>query len=267
MQLLGPATYLGLNDSSYPLEGGWLTVTRFTETSSLFCGPHAHANPHVTFLIAGGTQEKRGGAIHERKAGDLVFFHSCEIHQNSQTPVNSVNINLELDAQFLSRQFTAEYDLENLLRSDSSLVKFAILQSYKELQIDDSETGLAVKSLTMLFGAGNLEKLSKTQCPPWVYKVKEALHDNWNNPISLDQLARFASVHPVTISRYFPRFFGTNIGEYRRMLKIERALHLIKINRHTLTEIGYMCGFADQSHFGRTMKRLTGFLPEAYKKF
>jgi AraC family transcriptional regulator len=235
--------------------------------STLFCGPHAHANPHVTFLVAGGTQEKRGEVVYERKAGDLVFFHSDEIHQNSHTPVNSVNINLELDSQFLSNLCTSEHDLESLCTANGPLVTFAMLQSYKELKIGDSETALAIKSLTMLFGSESLEKLSMTQFPPWVYKVKEALHDNWNNSISLDGLAQFASVHPVTISRYFPRFFGTNIGEYRRMLKIERALPLIKINRYSLTEIAYMCGFADQSHFTRTMKRLTGFLPEAYKKF
>ncbi|HEY2581094.1 MAG TPA: AraC family transcriptional regulator [Mucilaginibacter sp.] len=267
MYLLGPGTYLGLNDITYPLQGGSLTVTRFAETTIPFCEPHAHSNPHITYLVAGGTREKRGTTFHERKAGDLVFFHSDEIHQNSHTPVNSVNINLEFDYHFLSGLRTSEHDLESLCRANNALVTFAMFQFYKELKISDSETELSVKSLTMLFGSGDLERSSSTQLPMWVYKVKEALHDNWDNPISLDELAQFASVHPVTISRYFPRFFSVNVGEYRRMLKIEHALPLLKSNRHSLTEIAYLCGFADQSHFTRTMKRLTGFLPETYQKF
>ncbi|MDB4999290.1 MAG: hypothetical protein JWR76_367 [Mucilaginibacter sp.] len=266
MYLLGPATYLGLNDNSYPFQGGWLTVTRFTEMASLFCGPHAHVNPHITYLVAGGTQEIRGMAAHERKAGDLVFFHSDEIHQNSRTPIGSVNINLEFDYQFLSGLRTSEHDLESLCGAHGPLIKLTMLHFYNELKIDDPETALAVESLTMLFGSGDLEKLSLTKFPPWVHKVKEALHDNWANSISLDELAQFASVHPVTISRYFPRFFGTNMGEYRRVLKIERALPLLKSNRYSFAEISYLCGFADQSHFIRTMKRLTGFLPVAYQK-
>jgi AraC family transcriptional regulator len=35
----------------------------------------------------------------------------------------------------------------------------------------------------------------------------------------------------------------------------------------SLSGIAYACGFFDQSHFIRTFKELTGFLPAQYQKF
>jgi len=51
-----------------------------------------------------------------------------------------------------------------------------------------------------------------------------------------------------------------------RRVKIDKSLHLIKQQHATLTEIALRCGFADQSHFIRTFKAATGFLPKEFKK-
>jgi AraC family transcriptional regulator len=51
-----------------------------------------------------------------------------------------------------------------------------------------------------------------------------------------------------------------------RRLKIEKSLYLLKDSSFSLTEIAAECGFSDQSHFIRTFKQLTGFLPNSYKK-
>ena len=51
-----------------------------------------------------------------------------------------------------------------------------------------------------------------------------------------------------------------------RRIKIERSLALIESNQTNLTEIGFQCGFADQSHFIRTFKNQTGFSPKQFQK-
>ncbi|NRF37524.1 helix-turn-helix transcriptional regulator [Pedobacter sp. LMG 31643] len=48
-----------------------------------------------------------------------------------------------------------------------------------------------------------------------------------------------AGVHPVTVSKYFNRYFGMGFGKYRRQLKVERAIHLIATGNVSLTEVGY----------------------------
>ncbi len=62
-------------------------------------------------------------------------------------------------------------------------------------------------------------------------------------------MATIIGVHPVTISKYFPRYFSCTLGEYMRKLKIEKSLSLIKSPGNSLTNVAYACGFFDQSHF------------------
>jgi AraC family transcriptional regulator len=101
--------------------------------------------------------------------------------------------------------------------------------------------------------------------PLWLKKVHEMLHDSWNKKLTLTDLARESSVNPITISKHFHKYFSCTLGEYMRKLKIEKSLAIIK-NSTSLTDVAYLCDFADQSHFIRTFKHLTGFLPKEYKR-
>jgi AraC family transcriptional regulator len=51
-----------------------------------------------------------------------------------------------------------------------------------------------------------------------------------------------------------------------RRLKVERALTLIHQPGTSLAAVAYECGFADQSHFGRVFREMTGFQPVTYKQ-
>lgn len=102
--------------------------------------------------------------------------------------------------------------------------------------------------------------------PGWVNIIHELLQDRWNEQVTLQELSFAANVHPITISKHFPKYFSCILGEYMRKLKIEKALTLIKSTSFDLTVIALTCGFADQSHFIRTFKQITGFLPRQFQK-
>jgi AraC family transcriptional regulator len=109
-----------------------------------------------------------------------------------------------------------------------------------------------------------LERFHKS--PFWVKSLKELLNDCWNENPNLQDLATVLQINPITISKHFPKYFGCTLGEYMRRIKINRSLPLIQSEKKTLTEIGLECGFADQSHFIRTFKNQTGFLPKQFQK-
>jgi AraC family transcriptional regulator len=107
---------------------------------------------------------------------------------------------------------------------------------------------------------------SQSPYPRWIEIVTELVHDKWNESLTLKDLSEAAGVHPITISKHFPKYFSCTFGEYMRRLKIEKSLYFLKVSSLSLTEIAADCGFSDQSHFIRTFKQLTGFLPNNYKK-
>ena len=57
----------------------------------------------------------------------------------------------------------------------------------------------------------------------------------------------------------------STVGEYIRKLRIEYACQTMLNPDISLAEIAAIAGFADQSHFGRTFKRLVGIPPAAFR--
>jgi AraC family transcriptional regulator len=228
-------------------------------------GWHSHNNAHITLFLKGGTTEKRKNFSETVGSGSLLFYHSDELHLNQNTLFPSRNINIEIEENFLKNLQLTEHILEEAIQN-SVLTKFLILKIFKETITSDA---FSSDSITMLFSQlsnthKHLDRYEKS--PYWVKSLKELLNDCWNENPNLHDLAQVLQLNPITISKHFPKYFGCTLGEYMRRIKINRSLSLIQSNQSNLTEISLECGFADQSHFIRTFKNLTGFLPKQFQK-
>ncbi|GGE23187.1 MULTISPECIES: helix-turn-helix domain-containing protein [Sphingobacterium] len=141
-----------------------------------------------------------------------------------------------------------------------------MINIYKELNYRDKESFIAVESLINSLDLGPQKKLVSNQFPDWVYIVKDYIKDHWNKQISLDELSKLCSVHKVTISKYFEKYAGSTVLLYQRKIRMIRALELMYISGYSLTEIAFLCGFSDQSHFTRYFRQMIGFLPKELQK-
>ena len=70
-----------------------------------------------------------------------------------------------------------------------------------------------------------------------------------NIDYSLKNLSAILEIHPIHLSREFRRYFGTTLGNYIRLIKLNKAFYLLASNKFSMTEICYKCDFYDQSHF------------------
>jgi AraC-like DNA-binding protein len=113
-------------------------------------------------------------------------------------------------------------------------------------------------------------KLEKGQkIPGWAKALKEIIQDqlDTNMTLSLQQASEELEINPAYLSREFSKYFDNlSFGDYMRKLRIEKACQLIETDKHSLTEIAYLTGFSDQSHFNRIFKKHTGHSPSVYKK-
>lgn len=113
------------------------------------------------------------------------------------------------------------------------------------------------------------EKKSSKKTPSWVKDLKEIIQDQIDAQFTFDlkKISNDLELNPSYLSREFSKYFeDLNFGEYVRKLRIEKAIHLIQNSTYTLTEIAYMTGFSDQSHFTRIFKLHTGKNPSSYRK-
>ncbi|KAA8478263.1 hypothetical protein BDE36_2466 [Arcticibacter tournemirensis] len=114
-----------------------------------------------------------------------------------------------------------------------------------------------------------LKREKGRKMPEWAENLKEMIQDQMdtNMTLSLQQASQELEINPAYLSREFSRYFDNlSFGDYMRKLRIDKAKLLIETTVHSLTEIAYLTGFSDQSHFNRIFKKHTGQSPSSYKK-
>ncbi|HEY5822741.1 MAG TPA: AraC family transcriptional regulator [Cyclobacteriaceae bacterium] len=262
LQLKG-GKYLGSNKRSWEANGVFISETEYH--SKVFEGWHYHENNHITFILQGGNQEQRKNREFEAVPGEILFYASGELHRNLNTKHPSRNINIEIENSFF-----LQYNLDIASFNDTKLnrtnAKFALLKAYRECLTNDEHSQASIHGLLLNFIVMTTHIKDEKFNPQWVRQIRDILNDRWNENVFLHELASLVQVHPVTISKFFPKYFRCTLGEYVRKVRIEKAVALIQKSQLSLTEVALQCGFFDQSHFIRAFKQMTGFLPNGYRK-
>lgn len=103
--------------------------------------------------------------------------------------------------------------------------------------------------------------------PAWAQELKDLIQDHIDTNLSLKELSKNLAVNPSYLSREFSKHFDNlSFGEYIRKQRIEKAIELMATPAYSLTEIAYLTGFSDQSHFTRIFKLHIGVNPSDYRK-
>ena len=112
-----------------------------------------------------------------------------------------------------------------------------------------------------------ISQRSSTKTPAWVFEIKDLIQDHIDTSITLKELSKDLDINPAYLSREFSKHFNNlSFGEYIRTQRIEKAIEYLNTSRYSLTEIAYLTGFSDQSHFTRIFKKHTGKNPSVYRK-
>lgn len=226
---------------------------------------HCHENAHISFVLNGGSLEKRRNLEVERLPGKTTFYHSGEYHQSTNMVKFSRHANLEIQPNFLTKYEIDENTIGDAIDKNND-IKFLFLHVYKELIVADELSAISIRMLLLDLINHSLNIQTKGKRPAWLNEIENILQTKWDEHISLNDLSITVNMHPVTVSKMFHKYYSCTLGQYMRKLKIEKAITLIKISNYSLTEIAFECGFADQSHFIRTFKYWTGLLPHDYQK-
>jgi len=103
--------------------------------------------------------------------------------------------------------------------------------------------------------------------PGWAIELKEMIQDHIDTSLSLKELSKDLDINPSYLSREFSKHFNNlSFGDYIRKQRIERAIELMGTPSYSLTDIAYLTGFSDQSHFTRIFRKHMGNSPSEYRK-
>jgi AraC-like DNA-binding protein len=83
--------------------------------------------------------------------------------------------------------------------------------------------------------------------------------------ITSAEMAKAAGTSVRGLERAFLRDYGLSPQQYLRRLRMQTACQLLVSSSLALAQVADRCGFADQSHFTRDFRSLTGVTPRAYR--
>lgn len=96
--------------------------------------------------------------------------------------------------------------------------------------------------------------------------VKEYVDAHLYRSITIADLAHLVSLSEFHFARAFRQSFYTSVHRYIEYRRVQHMVTLLKKGL-TLAEITAACGFSDQSHLSRVVKRRTGTTPKHVKRY
>lgn len=97
--------------------------------------------------------------------------------------------------------------------------------------------------------------------PPSLQAVLELMKSNIEEPLALDELARYVGRSRRQIDRLFQRHMGTTPSRYYLELRITHARRLLMQTNQPITSVAVACGFACATHFSHCYRDFFGVSP------
>lgn len=95
--------------------------------------------------------------------------------------------------------------------------------------------------------------------------IYKHIHDNFENQISLDEIANEASMTVPAFCRYFKKTTGKTFTKLVNEYRVVHATKLLSESNSSITDISFECGFNNFSHFNKLFKEFTGKSASKYR--
>lgn len=95
--------------------------------------------------------------------------------------------------------------------------------------------------------------------------ILDHLRARLNEALTLEDIARQFSISVRSLTRLFQSRLRISFIQYVKMLRIIRAMELIKDSRLNMTEIAYEVGYSNISAFSNNFQQLTNMRPTEFK--
>jgi AraC-like DNA-binding protein len=228
-------------------------------------GGHAHGPAILSLVLCGGFEERYERTQRVGSPASVVAYAPDALHSGSFVDAPTRLFSVALPGHVLARAGVAQ------LADAGALQTTGIVRSMFDLREASRPDGGARRAdldaaLRRLLSALARAELSRPEARARVAPVAELLRDHHYDPPRVSELAERLSVHPVHLTRLFRRAHGCTIPAYVRHLRVSRAIRLLCDTATPLARIAHAVGFADQSHFGRAFKRVTGSSPGRYRR-
>ena len=96
-------------------------------------------------------------------------------------------------------------------------------------------------------------------------RINAVIKSIYQGQQNIDNLAQTACLGYKQFKRIFADYIGANPKDYLRVIRFQKALHIMKIRPYLgQAQFAYECGYYDQAHFIKEFKLFSGYTPTEY---
>ncbi len=254
---------------------------------------HYHNEHEIVYLLESTGTRFVADHIENFGPGDLVmlagslphYWHSDEKYRKGDSDLFARRLVVQFPNDFMKTQINTYAELaalKNLFKNSEKGIRFLPPQSDKIgrmlLQLPQLKgfkqlirfleilQHMAHNTNYKLLASDAYNSGQNAVTDQRLQKVIGYMISNFQNHISLDEMANLAGMQRTAFCRFFKDKTGRSFITYLNELRIGFACKLLIKGDMQILRICYETGFNSLSGFNRTFKRITGLNPKQYQK-
>lgn len=257
---------------------------QMVEDEECYVPLHWHKDIELNLMLQGNTEFTVNGKVNRVMQGELILINSGDIHMGAvPVGVPGFEPKLELITILWDYDFLRQYSDEQVLRFDLNcgtdilkklqdlIIHIGICYQQKKKCYEMDITALLLQIGSLLINhciAPASEHLEEIETKK-LYQMQEAVNyieENYQNQISLEQIADYMGLAPTYFSRRFKQETGITFKECLSKCRIRHAVKDLINTNMMITEIAFHNGFPNVKSFIAAFKDVYHITPQQYKK-
>lgn len=148
--------------------------------------------------------------------------------------------------------------LNSLTRKESGF--YSVMELLNILYLLSVDTGSRILS------SGSFVNSDESSDSRRIQKVINFLHDNYQNDICLQDVAKHVNMSEVSLSRFMKKRTGKNYIDFLNDLRLGIASRQLVNTTKSVSEICFECGFNNLSNFNRIFRKRKGVTPKEFRE-
>lgn len=229
---------------------------------------HWHDKANFCLCLAGASTERHANKISEIRPFTASFLPAKQLHSLTfhAKPMRCFTIDVSHEVIQRAREYSLITDVSAHFHNDRLIETFLkLLYEFREM---DESSALAIEGLLFEMLALTSRRHSNREdrsIPKWLKQARDLLHAHFAEHLSFTGIAEEVGVHPAHLAREFRKHYRSSLGEYLRQVRVDYASLQLLTSDEPQAMIASAAGFADQSHFSRTFRRLRGTTPGKFR--
>ncbi len=262
---LGFGHHFGAVHRRLELEG--LCLSEISGVPEADVPAHTHEVAHFCLVLGGSYLSFLEGGLKTRPPQSVIYYPPGSTHPDRIHPRGGRCFTVGLAPSLFGKLSQLGGIDAAVLMEDGDSVWLAS-KLYREFISADGSCASLLNGLAAAL-SGHVARCANRgpgDPPTWLRHVAEMIRQHCRRAPELQELAAEVGVHPVHLSRAFRRHFGVRPSDYMRRCRIEHAMEILQDPAVSLGQAAVLCGYADQSSFTRSFKRVSGLTPAVFRR-